>query len=118
MRKLTPERWKKVLPAGLFLLLTLVVMYLLNYIDGKVLFQLYLPILVVGFLAMFFSWIHFTTFFFVLAGIGLWVEYLYSLKRTLGPSMTGAFINIFLLALGLVGGIVLEVLLKKKKDRP
>ena len=86
----------------------------LNYIDFSVIKAIYLPMYLIILAAILLKQFAFSYIFISSLAIGLLVEYL-TYKNQLNPNMRGAFLNITILLIGVIGGIVAQLFLKMKK---
>lgn len=85
-----------------------------SYIDVSVITVAYLPVAVVCTAAMLCGW---HVLGYTLGGaavLGLVVEYLVHLRQP-HPTMQGAFVNTSIIAAGLIAGIVLQVVVLKRR---
>jgi hypothetical protein len=89
----------------------LVLFGVLGYIDFTVVQAIYLPIWLVGIIAILLRQYLFSYIFIIAAGLGLAVEYLVHLSQT-SPSMQGAFVNTLIIVLGFIIGVVSQIILK------
>ncbi len=91
------------------------VLYLLHYIDFRVIGQIYLPIYLIAAAAICWKKDWFGHAFLISAELGLILEYVIHVMRADRPSMAGAFLNTLLIFLGLIAGILLQIRMGKRK---
>lgn len=90
------------------------ILLFLKYINSDVIFQIYLPIWIFGLIACLFGKRVFSSVFVIFAGIGILVEYFLYLGQMEYPTMGPAFANFFILIIGAVIGIILQI--KRTKE--
>jgi hypothetical protein len=95
----------------LILSLVLVLFGMLGYIDFTVIRAIYLPIWLMGILAILLRQYLFSYIFIIAAGLGLVVEYLVHLSQA-SPIMQGAYVNTLIIVLGFIIGVVAQIILK------
>lgn len=101
----------------LFFVIILAVFCFLEYIDFSVITAIYLPIWIVGIVTILLGKIVFAEVVLIFTSIGLIVEYIVHIYKQPYPDMSGAFLNTAILIIGLIVGIVLQILsAKKQKD--
>ncbi len=98
----------------LILMVILYLMFFLKYIDISVILAIYLPIWIVGVIATLLGKVVFANITIIFAGIGLISEYLVQIFNKSHPNMSGAFLNSLILLVGLILGVVLQILSNKK----
>ncbi|QUH21238.1 hypothetical protein [Alkaliphilus sp. B6464] len=108
------KRIVRLIAPTVFLIIILSLMCFLRYIDASVILAIYVPIWIIGMLAARLDKIVFASVFIVFSGIGIIAEYLIHVSNGPRPTMAGAFMNTLILFLGLILGIVLQILSKRK----
>ena len=88
---------------------------MINYIDLSVVITIYLPIFIISALLIIFKKYYIGHIFLVSAEFGLIAEYIIHQINANNPNMSGAFLNIKILAVGLIVGISVQVY--KSKNR-
>lgn len=96
----------------LFTILTL--LSILNYIDISVVKLVYLPIYAVVIGAIMFRQYIFGYIFTAAACLGLILEYITHLRQP-DPTMSGAFLNTLVVALGFFVAIIVQIIVSKTK---
>lgn len=87
----------------------------INYIDLSVVNTIYLPIFVISALLIIFKKYYIGHIFLVSAEVGLIAEYIIHRINTDNPNMSGSFLNIMILAIGLIVGIIVQIYKGKNK---
>lgn len=98
----------------LILIIILYLMCSLNYIDISVILSIYIPIWIIGMIAVLLGKIVFANIIIIFAGVGLIAEYLVHILNKPYPNMSGAFLNTLLLFLGLILGIIFQIFSNRK----
>ncbi len=98
----------------LILMVILYLFFYLNYIDISVILAIYLPIWIIGVIATLLGKVVFANVTIIFAGIGLISEYLVHTFNKSHPNMSGAFLNSLILLVGLILGVVLQILSNRK----
>jgi len=98
----------------LILIVILYVMFFLKYIDISVMLDVYLPIWIVGIIATLLGKVIFANITIIFAGIGLISEYLVHIFNKPHPNMSGAFMNTLILLVGIILGVVIQILSNRK----
>ncbi len=93
----------------------LAIFCMINYIDLSVVFTIYLPIFIISALLIVFKKNYIGHIFLVSAELGLIAEYIFHRINVDSPNFSGAFLNIMILAIGLIVGIIVQVY--KSKNR-
>ena len=87
----------------------------INYIDLSVVITIYLPIFIILALFIIFKKYYIGHIFLVSAELSLITEYIIHLINADNPNMSGSFLNIMILAIGLIVGIIVQIY--KSKNR-
>lgn len=98
----------------LILMVILNLMFFLKYIDISVISAIYLPIWIIGVIAALLGKVVFANVTIIFAGIGLIAEYLVHTFNKSHPNMSGAFLNTLILLVGVIVGVVLQILTTRK----
>ncbi len=93
----------------------LTILCAVNYIDLSVVITIYLPIFIVSALLIIFKKHHIGHIFLVSAELGLIAEYIIHFINADKPNMSGAFLNIVILTIGLIIGIIVQINKSKNK---
>ncbi len=87
----------------------------INYIDLSVVITIYIPIFIISALLIVFKKYYIGHIFLVSAEVGLIAEYIFHRLNADNPNMSGTFLNIVILAIGLIAGIIVQVYKSKNK---
>ncbi len=97
------------------LFIVMMVFIELNYIDFRVIKEIYLPIWAIAVIAILFRQYIFSHIFVSSAALGLIVEYMIHLYHQPYPTMEGAFVNALIIRLGFVIGVVVQILVTRSR---
>ena len=86
----------------------------LNYIDFRVIKEIYLPIWAIAVIAILFRQYIFSYIFVSSAALGLIVEYIIHCHQP-EPTMEGAFVNALIIRLGFVIGVVVQIVVTRNR---
>ena len=114
MRRNFKNRIISFIVTTLILMVILYLMFFLKYIDISVILAIYLPIWIIGVIAALLGKDVFANVTIIFAGIGLISEYLVHIFNKSHPNMSGAFLNTLILLVGLIMGVVLQILSNRK----
>jgi hypothetical protein len=81
----------------------------LNYIDFSVIRIIYLPIFFIPIIAIIFRQYIFGYIFIISVECGLTAEYIIHLNQRNHPTMAGAFVNTFVICLGFIIGVIVQI---------
>ncbi|MGI6112550.1 MAG: hypothetical protein ACOYEJ_00335 [Mahellales bacterium] len=98
----------------LILMVILYLIFFLKYIDISVILAIYLPIWIIGVIAALLGKVVFANVTIIFAGIGLISEYLVHTYNKSHPNMSGALLNTLILLVGVILGVVLQILSTRK----
>lgn len=93
----------------------LIYLFVVDYMDLSTVAKIYLPIWIVAFAISLFGGRIFSVVFALFAAMGLLVEYLVHLLQGDRPTMSGAFLNIVFLVLGLLLGVAFQRISSRRK---
>jgi len=88
----------------------------LNYIDFRVIKELYLPIWAIAVIAIVFRQYIFSYIFVSSAALGLIVEYIIHYHQP-EPTMEGAFVNTLIICLGFTTGVIVQIFVIRNRRR-
>jgi hypothetical protein len=92
---------------------TIIIFVFLNYIDFIVVKIIYLPIFFIAIVAILIRQYIFGNIFIISAELGLTLEYIINLSQGYHPNMTGAFVNAFIICLGFIIGVMVQIFVAK-----
>ena len=98
----------------LILIVILYLLFFLKYIDISVILAIYLPIWIIGVIATLLGKVIFANITLIFAGIGFISEYLVHIFNKPHPNMSGAFLNTLILLVGVILGVVIQILSNRK----
>jgi hypothetical protein len=99
----------------MILLIVMMVFIELNYIDLRVIKQIYLPIWAIAVIAILFRQYIFSHIFVSSAALGLIVEYIIHLCHQPYATMEGAFVNRLIICLGFIIGVVVQIVITRNR---
>ncbi|MFI3225870.1 MAG: hypothetical protein R3Y09_00560 [Clostridia bacterium] len=91
------------------------ILCVINYIDLSVVMTIYLPIFIISALLIIFKKYYIGHIFLISAELGLIAEYIFHLISADNPNLSGAFLNMIILAIGLIVGIIAQIYKSKNK---
>jgi len=87
----------------------------LNYIDFRVIKELYLPIWAIAVIAIVFRQYIFSYIFVSSAALGLIVEYIIRYHQQPEVTMKGAVVNTLIICLGFIIGVVVQIVVTRNR---
>ncbi len=100
---------------GTIFIALLTILCVINYIDFSVIITIYLPIFIISALLIIFKKYYIGRIFLVSVELGLTTEYIIHLINSDNPNMSGALLNIVILAIGLIVGIIVQMYKSKNE---
>lgn len=86
----------------------------INYIDLRTINKIYLPILLISAIEILFKKYYVGHIVLLTSEIGLVLDYIVHLSNGAKPNMFGGFLNTFVLAIGFIIGVVIQIIIDKK----